>query len=408
MLKDCDVGHKQMLEGSHRTRSPSKTLECVLPLKEKFGITRVANVTGLDRIGIPVVLVTRPNSQSVAVSQGKGITLDAAKASAVMEAIELWHAENIIRPMIFASSQDIDRYGPSLDVARLPQITGSRYSMERKFHWSEGFNILTGDRLFVPHEMVHASYTHPSLPGEGCFPSSTNGLASGNHPLEAICHGIYEIVERDALTVWNHLPSEAREMTGLDLESIDCGICTGLINSIERAGLQISIWDVTSDVGVATFLCLIIDPNGEGSHLGLGSGTHPVREIALSRAITEAAQTRMNYITGSRDDLQSAEFTAEGRAHLRHATQSMLRSGSAKRSFTLTPTHPTATLREDLDWMITRLDAVGITEIACVNLSQGMADISIVRIVIPGLEAPHDDDRFVAGPRALAALHGAP
>jgi YcaO-like protein with predicted kinase domain len=408
MLKDCDVGYKQMVEGSHRTRSPLETLGRVLPLKHQFGITRVANVTGLDRIGIPVVLVTRPNSRSVAVSQGKGITLEAAKASAVMEGIELWHAENIIRPMIFASSEEIDRYGPPLDVARLPQIVGSRYSPDRRFHWTEGFDILSGERLFVPHEMVHASYTHPALPGEGCFPSSTNGLASGNHPLEAICHGIYEIIERDALTVWNHLPSEARDATGLDPASIDCGICAGLINSIERAGLKTSIWDVTSDVGVATFLCLIVDPDGEGSHVGLGSGTHPVREIALSRALTEAAQTRMNYITGSRDDLQSAEFTAEGRAHLRHATQAMVGSGSAKRSFTSTPTHPTATLREDLDWMITRLQAVGIGEIACVDLSQNMADISIVRIVIPGLEAPHDDNRFVAGPRALAASHGAP
>ena len=396
-----------MLEGSHRTRSPVETLERVLPLKQQFGITRVANVTGLDRIGIPVVLVTRPNSRSVAVSQGKGISLDAAKASAVMEAIELWHAENIIQPMIFASSQEIDRYGPSLDFAGLPQIMGSRYSSERRFHWTEGFDVASGNKLLVPHEMIHANYTHPSLPGEGCFPASTNGLASGNHPLEAICHAIYEIIERDALTVWNHLPPEARDLTGLDPASIDCAICTGLIASIKRAGLQISIWDVTSDVGVATFLCLIIDPNVDGSHLGLGSGTHPVREVALSRALTEAAQTRMNYITGSRDDLRSAEFTDAGRAQLRNSTRTMLRSGTAKRSFALIPTHPTATLREDLDWMITRLDAVGINEIACVDLSQDLADISIVRVVIPGLEAPHDDDRFIAGPRAHAASRGA-
>src|SRR5918994_7932914 len=103
ILAQSDVGRKRLFAGSHRTRVPVETLEQLLPIKHRFGITRVANVTGLDRIGLPVVLATRPNSRSVAVSQGKGTSLEAAKASAVMEAIELWHAENFLRPMIYSS-----------------------------------------------------------------------------------------------------------------------------------------------------------------------------------------------------------------------------------------------------------------------------------------------------------------
>jgi YcaO-like protein with predicted kinase domain len=408
MLDGIDAGYKQQLTGTHRTRSPRETLECVLPLRHQFGITRVANVTGLDRIGIPIVLATRPNSRSVAVSQGKGTSLEAAKASAVMEAIELWHAENIVRPMVFAASHEIARFGTALDIMRLPQVADSRYAAERRFHWTEGFDILSGKRLLVPHEMVHADYTHPGRPGEGCFPASTNGLASGNHPLEAICHGIYEVIERDALTVWHHMPAGRRDATGLDPGSIDCDICLALIAAIERAGLRVSIWDVTSDVGVATFLCLIVDGDNPDSHLGLGSGTHPVRDIALARALIEAAQTRMNYITGSRDDLQFAEFTSAGRTKARGAAKTLLRGGPASRSFRSVPSTTKATLREDLDWVTARLAAVSVSEVACVDLSQGMADISVVRIVIPGLEAPHDDDSFVAGPRAAAALRGAP
>jgi len=49
---------------------------------------------------------------------------------------------------------------------------------------------------------------------------------------------------------------------------------------------------------------------------------------------------------------------------------------------------------------------VGLGEIGCVDLSQGLADISVARIVIPGLEAPHDDDSFIPGPRAAAASRG--
>jgi YcaO-like protein with predicted kinase domain len=406
MLNGIDPGHKHATKGLHRTRSPQDTLEAVLPHKKQFGITRIANVTGLDRIGIPVALVTRPNSKSVAVSQGKGASLEAAKVSAVMEAIELWHAENMHRPMVFASSQQVHHFGAAIDVTRLPSVVYSRFSETRRFHWVEGFDVASSTRIYIPNELVHAEYAYPALPGEGCFPASTNGLASGNHPLEAICHGIYEVIERDALTVWYHLPAVGREATRLDISSVDDDLCLELVSHIEHAGLLVAVWDVTSDVGIATFLCLIADQSNPDSHIGLGSGTHSAREVALTRALSEAAQTRMNYITGSRDDLQFAEFTAQGRAKLRTAATALLRGEVGMRAFGSVPSCPKPTFREDLDWVLARLASIGVNDVACVDLSQGLADISVFRIVIPGLEAPHDDDGFVAGPRALAAMRG--
>ncbi len=170
MLSGIDAGHKRLLEGSHRTRAPAETLAQILPIRQQFGITRVANVTGLDRIGLPVVLATRPNSRSVAVSQGKGTSLEAAKASAMMEAIELWHAENILRPMIFATPGEIGRCGTVIDLERLPRVVNSRYSEGLRMHWIEGIDLVSGKPVFIPHEMVHADYTHPVPPGHGCFP----------------------------------------------------------------------------------------------------------------------------------------------------------------------------------------------------------------------------------------------
>ena len=72
-----------------------------------MGITRIANVTGLDTIGIPVVMVCRPNSRSVAVSQGKGLTLAAAKASGVMESVEGYHAEHIALPLKYSDYEEL-------------------------------------------------------------------------------------------------------------------------------------------------------------------------------------------------------------------------------------------------------------------------------------------------------------
>ena len=90
-----DDGPKRYLDGTHRVVEPKATLARVLPLAPRFGITRLANLTGLDTLGIPVAAAYRPNSRSIAVFQGKGTTLEAAKASALMEAAEAWHAEHI-------------------------------------------------------------------------------------------------------------------------------------------------------------------------------------------------------------------------------------------------------------------------------------------------------------------------
>lgn len=76
-----------------RLFSPSDTVARMGGWFKQLGITRVASVTALDRIGIPVYLATRPNSCTLAVTQGKGIDDDSARASAIMEAAEQAIAE---------------------------------------------------------------------------------------------------------------------------------------------------------------------------------------------------------------------------------------------------------------------------------------------------------------------------
>lgn len=408
MLKVTDPGRKLLHAGSHRTRTPQETLECVYPLRHEFGVTRLANVTGLDRIGIPVYLAIRPNSRSVAVSQGKGITPVSAKASALMEAVELWHAENMLRSMHFATFEEIGRLGTPIAMDGLPKVEGSRYSPQLRMHWVEGFDAVSREPLLIPHELVHADYTHPVHPGHGCFASSTNGLASGNHPLEALCHGICEVIERDALTVWHHLPAERQRDTAIDLTTVDSGGCAGLVEAFERAGLRIAAWDVSTDIGIASFLCVVADPADPGSHVGLGSGTHPDRTVALARALTEAAQTRMTYITGSRDDLMFDAFTEPGRLQMLAMANALFHRKGGLRDFGSVPTRINETLSEDIDFLAGRLATVGINQIGCVDLSREGIPVHVMRVVIPGLESPHDDDGFVPGPRALAVARGRP
>ena len=76
------------LGGTIRTRVPSETLEITKPYIEKAGISRIANITGLDCLNIPVYTCYRPNSKNLSTSQGKGLTDELALCSAIMEAIE--------------------------------------------------------------------------------------------------------------------------------------------------------------------------------------------------------------------------------------------------------------------------------------------------------------------------------
>jgi YcaO-like protein with predicted kinase domain len=399
VLEDIDAGHKLDL---HRTRPALETLAGLEADKHRFGITRIAVVTGLDRIGIPVALVTRPNSRSIAVSQGKGTTLTIAKVSALMEAIELWHAENIVRPMVFAAHCDLPEHLAAIDVERLPRVAGSRYSPHLRMPWIEGLELMGGGSVLVPYELVHADYTRPFPPGHGCFACSTNGLASGRHLLEAMCYGICEVIERDAITMWYQRGAEARALTRIDPSTIDGAAARVLWSLLEGAGLDVAVWDATSDVSVATFHCLIADRPQSQGHIGLGSGTHPDRAEALARALSEAAQTRLNYITGARDDLSFEEFRPAGRQAKARAAQALLKLGPPQRDFAAVPTRVAATFRDDLDWLLQRLAAVAVREVAAVDLTREGSDIKVVRVVIPGLEAPHDDDGYVPGPRAMA------
>ncbi len=387
--------------GTHRTVSPVETMNRVAPHLERMGITRVANVTGLDRVGVPVVMAMRPNSRSVAVSQGKGTDLDAAKASALMESVETWHAEHITKPVIFGTHEDLSRNYTLVDPEKLPQVRGSRYTSTARILWIEGTNLMDQVSVWVPFEMIHADYTRPGPPGHGCFHCSTNGLASGNHILEAECHAICEVIERDATTLWHQLSPTERERTRLDIEHIDDPECREIVDRIHAADLELAIWETTSNVGVPAFYGFAINPDTQSpEHVGAGAGCHPSKAIALSRTLTEAVQTRLTYISGSRDDLFEDEYSEAGLAEKHQSIRSLIAGEVARRQFGDVEEFLASDLESDLDWLLERLDAAGISEVISVDLKIEDIGIPVVRIVIPGLEAPHDDDSYVPGPRA--------
>ncbi len=396
------ASQKRYLLDTHRSRDPDQTLRIVRPYLKEMGITRIANLTGLDRIGLPTVMVARPNSRSVAVSLGKGLSLQAAQASGVMEAIESWHAERVQLPQRVARHADLIVDSHVVDINALPRVTGGRFDPNRSMPWVQGRDLKGDHDCWVPLEMVDTDYTSGPSAGQGAFPRTTNGLASGNNVVEATCHAICELVERDATTLWHHKPAGFR----LDHETVDDARCQKAVQMITEAGLELGVWDTTSDIGIASFRCVVCEPDGQNGHIGIGDGCHPDRSIALLRALTEAAQTRLTYVSGARDDLDPSEFTDQAQTERCRYVRDLIDGAAPKQNFFDCPTSETGSFDEDLELILRKLESVGLSQVVRVDLSRPEFDIAVVRAIVPGLEAPHDDPDYVFGPRARSVLEG--
>jgi ribosomal protein S12 methylthiotransferase accessory factor len=237
---------------------------------------------------------------------------------------------------------------------------------------------------------------------------SDSGVASGNDPLEATSHAICELVERDALTLFRFESQDEQAARRLDLTTVDDPGCCSVLERYARADVQVAVWEVTSDVGIPAFFCTILDrEHGHFRALGpaSGSGAHPSREVALLRALTEAAQARLTVIAGSRDDIGLATYQRGQDRALLGETASLLAAASApQRRFADVPTHAADTLHEDVSWELARLRACGIEQVAVVDLTLPEFGISVVRVVIPGLEGMHDAPGFTPGARVRARL----
>ncbi len=400
------ASYKSFRRGTHRTASPVETLARMRQLFGPLAITRVANVTGLDCIGIPVVMVCRPNSRSLSVSQGKGLDLDAARVSGVMESIELYHAERITHPLKLATWNELRFSHDLVAVDRLPRIATSDLHPDSALLWIEGVDLLGGRRKWLPYELVHTNYTLPLPTGSGLFVLSSNGLASGNHPSEAVCHALCEVIERDAAALHHFRSDQQASALRVDLATVDDPDCRSVLELYERAGVAAAVWDMTSDLGVATFRCVILDRQPSAFRpLGPveGMGTHPTREVALLRALTEAAQARLTLIAGSRDDNGRARYArTHGSELIARAGARLLEPGT--RPFAATPTHDAETFEAELVFLLGKLSAAGVSEVMAVDLTKPELGVPVVRVVVPGLEPYHHIDGYIPGPRARAVV----
>lgn len=400
-------GVKRFFDGTHRAVAPEETLARISPLMRGMGITRVANITGLDRIGIPVATACRPNSRGLAVSQGKGLDLPAAKVSALMESVESYHAERIELPLRLGSYVELSRSHRLCDVTKLALTVRSTFDPNRPLLWIEGYDLLQQEPAWVPYEIVDTNYTFPLVTGAGCFQATTNGLASGNHVLEAVSHALCEVIERDAVAMWNAGIESVRRTHRIDLITIDSQPAIDVLRRLEQHGIDVGVWDLTTDVGVPCVLATIVERPGFSArppYAVHGSGCHPTRDVALLRALLEALQSRLTFIVGSRDDNFREDYERLFDSKTTRAVWAEIDEVQSMIDFVDLPNFQAETFQDDVRHEIGSLQQAGIEQSIVIDLTRADVGIPVVRVVVPGLEGVSTQPDYVAGGRARASM----
>ena len=406
MNRNLLPGEKFFTASTHRSRPPEETLAAYAPLMPRLGITRLANITGLDCIGIPVVIAVRPGSRGLATSQGKGVDLVSAKVSALMESIETWHAERVVTVTRVDTLDELRREGRVIEVAELPLHSGKRVQPGTPISWVLGYELMTDEPRWVPRDSVICDFSTVEV-RRSTFLRTTNGLASGNQILEATAHGLCELIERDAVTLHNYSGRVRKAERLLDLGTVEDACCRSVLQRLEAAGVDVAVWDCTSDVGVPVLSALIVDSPAAQRWPARGPfrgyGCHPSRNIALLRALTEAVQSRLTYVSGSRDDLFRERFRALQRIGENAVVAGHVRTAGT-RKFQVVPDIQHSTFNRDLDDMLARLRTVGIREVAIFDLTRQDIGVPVVKVLAPGLENNiHRDPNYRPGSRALRA-----
>jgi ribosomal protein S12 methylthiotransferase accessory factor len=301
------------LGGTIREVAARETLGRLKPLLAGFGITRLANITGLDTIGIPVWTVVRPLSLSLSVSQGKGITHELATVSGIMESIEVFHAEQRRPPPAVRDLFECNRDPSFISPHRLAIRSDAEVSESRQVPWLKGEDLLDGGQKWIPSELLDLDFSRRRA--RPVFLTSSNGLASGNTRTEAIVHGLCEVIERDQVSFWS-VEQDNLNVGGrrrVIMQSIRDPVCRPLVEKCLSAGLEIFIWHATVNIEIPVFTCTIIDRRNTTPYpqQASGYGCHPIATIALARAITEAAQSRATHISGLREDLTWSRYREE-------------------------------------------------------------------------------------------------
>jgi ribosomal protein S12 methylthiotransferase accessory factor len=235
-------------------------------------------------------------------SFGKGSTAEQGEASALMEAIErysgIFQGDEIrvtrrfsdfapgeaILPndvLLFSDAQSMPDETP-LDDLKESHITPAPFDRSAKIEWSPAWSLRDKHFKYLPTSILYFFYGGPAA-----FHADSNGCAAGNTLEEAIVQGFLELVERDAYAIWWYNRSRRAEV---DLSQFNDSYVRDLQTQLAESGRKLWVLDVTSDLGIPTYVAILHWMQNGQENIEFGSGAHFDPRIAMLRTLTELNQ----------------------------------------------------------------------------------------------------------------------
>ena len=238
-------------------------------------------------------------------SAGKGSSREQSKVSALCEAVERYsgafHGEEIRIRRRYAGFAENDAIHPNdvqlfsdsqLDDAERINAEGHPYNLvpprldpDAEIDWTPVWSFTGRRHRYLPTSMVYGMSAEQR--GTSDLIADSNGCAAGNTLEEAILHGFYELVERDAFAIWwyNRL-----QVPAMDLSSFDDAYLESAPDYYASHGRELWLLDVTSDFGIPTFVALSNRTDAATEDIIYGAGTHADPHVAALRAVCELNQ----------------------------------------------------------------------------------------------------------------------
>ncbi|MET3581711.1 ribosomal protein S12 methylthiotransferase accessory factor [Mesorhizobium robiniae] len=362
-------------------------------MRRHAGITRIADISGLDGIGLPVVSVVRPNSRSMSVSSGKGTTDLEARVSGVMEALELFHAEEFSDWLPFG---EVSHLAAAPDLGGFPKSVrpGGKCQTDSLPRMAVGYDLFSGVQAAVPFDLVHADFSTEAVRNNDGFLVSSNGLGGGSSSGEAIAHGLCEAIEGDAVALYR--TSSPDSFSRVAWDSVEDPTVCRLLDACRIRGVSAAAWDITTDVMVPAFYCRLVERSKGPSSLASstdGAGCHPDPAVALRRAFMEAIQTRVLLVSGARDDIRARFYSARNPAPEDRGTESRFPAETGCKS----------SADGMIGFILERLEDAGFSRAVTVDLKSKSPELAFARVVVPGLEGFPHSRGYRPGARATKA-----
>jgi oxazoline/thiazoline synthase len=335
-------------------------------------------------------------------SFGKGSTAEQAEASALMEAIErysgIFQGDEIRMKRRFTDFPSGDailpndvqlfsdaQYQSPTDEPDDSHPVPAPFDISTKNEWSPVWSLRDQRFKYLPTSLLYFFYGGPAA-----FHADSNGCAAGNTLEEAIVQGFLELVERDAYAIWWYNRSRQAEV---DLSHFNDSYIRDLQTQLADTGRRLWVLDITSDLGVPTYVAILHWMQNGHENIEFGSGAHFDKRIALLRTLTELNQfLSIGLMGGGTGEKPSLDGTTP--LHLREYPFLTPSGNPVVHPDSSSKFGPLETTRQQVDACVEIARRAGL-DFLVLDQTRPDVEVPVVRVIVPGLR--HFYRRFAPG-----------